>query len=101
MLTPLVSIRFNKSSCGNPAFREAEIVMESIRCRNCHLVNLATHAKCRRCGIELIPKKVKGPKQPTGGYSLPVKLVIAGAAAFVVYSYFGPRHRSGSRKPRN
>ena len=63
--------------------------MESIRCRNCHLVNTSTHAKCRRCGIELAAKTVKGPKQPTGGYSLPVKVVIAGAVAFVAYSYFG------------
>jgi hypothetical protein len=67
--------------------------MNSIKCRNCRLVNPESRYDCQRCGFELTEpvqlRSSRTKKSSSGGLSFPVKLALVAAFGYIAYTYFG------------
>ena len=69
--------------------------MEAIKCSQCHLMNLPTVFRCRRCGHVIgIPEadRIRGPRQRSNGvsswlYTILALALVAAAAAYVYQGF--------------
>ncbi len=66
--------------------------MNPNKCRNCHLVNLASQLVCRRCGFEFAAPEQpirRGPREKARR-GFPYSIIVVGAViAFFMYVYSG------------